>query len=157
MKMRWDICYPPNSGVLEVHVNGIMDLSLIEMMSREVISLLVDTNIYRSLIDLSKAKPQLTQAEIFTLPAQLETLGMRKSSKIALIEPGAAEAAKHTRLFGLLAAKRGFMLQTFPFGEEARKWLAGVPKDKCSQKTAAYYYGQCFNAILDAPSCIPRS
>ena len=144
----WEIGYLDNFGVLHVRFTGQLDFKLVEELSREILSELTERGMYRTLIDLSKMTPQLSNAEILKLPATLDALGMRRTSKVALISPSDLKHAKSINLFSRLVSKRGFMLRVLGNSDEALAWLSGITQ--CSQfpGTAAHYSSQCFDGML---------
>lgn len=145
----WDISYLSNFGVMQVRAAGLMTLVTIEQMGREIFSELIKRGGYRTLIDLSELAPQLTLKELSELPDRLDDLGVRQTSKVALVCPAETKHAKSVSRFCLLANQRGFRLQVFETQDEALVWLAGINRKAGVPSHMVLHHGQCFDRMLD--------
>ncbi len=125
--MNWDLEFNKKLNIIIVTYNGY--ISAIDYYDSTIagIELSNEISIYRGLVDSRNAVTDCTKADMFKIPYELyNTLGLKKSIRIAVLEPLDTMAKDLNAFFILTCRNLGWDVQSFKKRKRAINWLLKV-------------------------------
>jgi hypothetical protein len=122
--MVWSVERLREQGVALVKLEGAVTEENLHQMGVEVFSNAKQWNIHKLLVDDRHVKPVLPTSTIFKLPALFGSLGLQRSTPVAIVHSEEAERHEDWRFFETVAYNSGFNIKLFSEMDEALQWLA---------------------------------
>jgi hypothetical protein len=124
---------PTNIRIIHAHEfikatpEGQLDLDQAKEILREIVSAEGPSFDYDVILDVRKAQPKLSTADLWNLAAELDNLRKAFSRKTAVLCP--LEGFDRAGFFALCAQNRGVKVKAFSSFEDAINWLIGIEPD----------------------------
>jgi len=124
---------PTNIRIIHAHEfikatpEGQLDLDQAKEILREIVSAEGPSFDYDVILDVRKAQPKLSTADLWNLAAELDNLRKAFSRKTAVLCP--LEGYDRAGFFALCAQNRGVKVKAFSSFEDAINWLIGIEPD----------------------------
>ncbi len=122
--MNWDLKFNEKLDIIIVTYDGYISAKDYYDSTISGIELSNEINIYRGLVDSRNAVTDCTKADIFKIPYELyNTLGLKKTIRIAVLEPLDTMARDLNAFFILTCRNLGWDVQSFKKRKRAINWL----------------------------------
>lgn len=120
--MAYEVQIIPIKEFLRTDVSGVVDLAASRKLLRGLVVVCSQKNVSRILIDGREASSDASTADVWTLANDLDSLGVSRSHRVALLNRPKDEFDRGAFL-ELCATNRGYQLRAFRDFEEAFAWL----------------------------------
>lgn len=121
--MSWDISVVKEEGIIYAVASGEITMGLALQMTAEGLKLAIKHRITLFLVDLRTSTSDISTVQIYRLPTILETLGLSRDRRIALVIPSDPADPADYRFYQTVSKNRGFMIGLFEEPDSARQWL----------------------------------
>ena len=120
--MAYDVRVIPINEFMRTDVSGEVDLAVSRELLSELIAVCKREKMNRILIDGREARSHATVLEVWTLAKDLDSLGVTREYRIAILNRPKDDFDRGAFL-ELCATNRGYQLKAFRDFEEAFTWL----------------------------------
>lgn len=120
--MAYDVQIIPIKEFLRTDISGVVDLASSRKLLRGLVAVCSQKNVSRILIDGREASSEASTVDVWTLANDLDSLGVNRSHRVALLNRPKDEFDRGAFL-ELCATNRGYQLRAFRDFEEAFAWL----------------------------------
>ena len=121
--MSWNISVVEEEGIICAAASGEITMGLALQMTAEGLKLGFKHRITRFLVDLRTITSDISTVQIYRLPTILETLGLGRDRRVALVISSDPADQADYRFYQTVSRNRGFMISLFEEPDSARRWL----------------------------------
>ena len=121
--MPWTARYNEESQLVEAVCDGVITAEDFRAQLQEAIALALSRDAERFLIDARRMQCGFSVFELVGLVESYEELELSSSTRIAVLQPLATEAAHMMRFYETVARNRAYDVRVFAQREAAEEWL----------------------------------
>ena len=120
--MTHKLAYNPESDCIELTVEGTFTMERLKRIAPEVAQLSEQSGCLNILNDMSGANIEISLAEVYSSPQEMDNSGITRTTRRALVVPPDFNQAAFLET---VTRNRGHNLKVFTSREEALGWLQG--------------------------------
>jgi hypothetical protein len=121
--MDWNIGVSEGEGVVHAVISGDITMDHVRQMAAEGLALSVRHGVSKFLVDVRAVTPRVSTVQIYLLPKMLESLGLGRHSRVALVIAQDSDEESDYRFYRTVSQNQGFVVSLFPEPEQAWQWL----------------------------------
>jgi hypothetical protein len=128
--MGWTIAVSEGEGIVHAVASGAVTMDTVRRIISEGMDLAVKHDANRFVADLRAVTSHVSTVQIYLLPRLLESLGLRRDSRVALVIGPDARQESDYRFYQTVSENQGYMIGLFHDLDAARQWLTADPPSR---------------------------